>query len=90
MGSTDGAKKKALVLCSGGVDSTTLLALAVERYGAENVYALSIFYGPFYAGHDVAVLRAAGCRADERGGGLAAALRRFYVVRQAQFEQQDQ
>lgn len=45
---------------------------------------------PFYAGHDVAVLRAAGCRADERGGGLAAALRRFYVVRQAQFEQQDQ
>ena len=45
MGSTDGAKKKALVLCSGGVDSTTLLALAVERYGAENVYALSIFYG---------------------------------------------
>lgn len=36
---------KALVLASGGVDSTTLLALAVERYGAENVYALSIFYG---------------------------------------------
>ena len=35
MGSTDGAKKKALVLCSGGGDSTTLLALAVERYGAE-------------------------------------------------------
>ena len=45
---------------------------------------------PLYAGHDVAVLRAAGCRADERGGGLAAVLRRFYVVRQAQFEQQDQ
>lgn len=36
---------KALVLASGGVDSTTLLALAVARYGAENVYALSIFYG---------------------------------------------
>ncbi len=45
MSSTDAIKKKALVLCSGGVDSTTLLALAVERYGAENVYALSIFYG---------------------------------------------
>lgn len=36
---------KALVLCSGGVDSTTLLAMAVEKYGAENVYALSISYG---------------------------------------------
>ena len=38
-------EKKALVLCSGGVDSTTLLAMAVSRYGAENVYALSISYG---------------------------------------------
>ena len=36
---------KALVLSSGGVDSTTLLALAVERYFAENVTALSIYYG---------------------------------------------
>ena len=36
---------RALVLCSGGVDSTTLLAMAVERYGAQNVYALSISYG---------------------------------------------
>ena len=36
---------RALVLCSGGVDSTTLLAMACERYGAENVYALSISYG---------------------------------------------
>lgn len=38
-------KTKALVLCSGGVDSTTLLAMAVEKFGAENVYALSISYG---------------------------------------------
>lgn len=37
--------KKALVLCSGGVDSTTLLAMAVNEYGAQNVYALSISYG---------------------------------------------
>ena len=37
--------KKALVLCSGGVDSTTLLAMAVERFGAKNVFALSISYG---------------------------------------------
>lgn len=38
-------EEKALVLCSGGVDSTTLLAMAVEKYGAKNTYALSIFYG---------------------------------------------
>ncbi len=37
--------EKALVLSSGGVDSTTLLALACSRYGNENVTALSIFYG---------------------------------------------
>lgn len=37
--------KKALVLSSGGVDSTTLLALACEKYGKENVVALSIYYG---------------------------------------------
>ncbi len=36
---------KALVLFSGGVDSTTCLGMAVSRYGAENVTALSIFYG---------------------------------------------
>lgn len=36
---------KALVLSSGGVDSTTALALAVEKYGKENVVALSISYG---------------------------------------------
>lgn len=36
---------KAMVLCSGGVDSTTCLGLAVDKYGAENVIALSISYG---------------------------------------------
>lgn len=36
---------RALVLCSGGVDSTTLLAMAVDKYGSENVVALSISYG---------------------------------------------
>ena len=36
---------KAMVLLSGGLDSTTCLALAVEKYGAENVLALSISYG---------------------------------------------
>ena len=36
---------KALVLSSGGVDSTTALGLAVSRYGRENVTALSISYG---------------------------------------------
>ncbi len=37
--------EKALVLSSGGVDSTTLLAVAVDRYGADNVVALSVYYG---------------------------------------------
>lgn len=36
---------KALVLFSGGVDSTTCLALAADKYKAENVVALSISYG---------------------------------------------
>ena len=36
---------KALVLSSGGVDSTTALGLAVKQYGRENVTALSVFYG---------------------------------------------
>lgn len=40
---------RALVLCSGGLDSTTLLALAVERFGADNVVALSISYGQKHA-----------------------------------------
>ena len=36
---------RALVLFSGGVDSTTCLALAIEKYGKENVTALSVSYG---------------------------------------------
>ena len=36
---------RAMVLCSGGVDSTTALGMAVKKYGAENVVALSISYG---------------------------------------------
>ena len=39
------AAKRAVVLASGGVDSSTCLGLAVSRLGAENVCAVSVFYG---------------------------------------------
>jgi 7-cyano-7-deazaguanine synthase len=40
---------KKLVLCSGGLDSTVLLHSVVKTYGADNVIALSIFYGQKHA-----------------------------------------
>ena len=40
---------KAIVLSSGGLDSTTCLALAVKKWGSENVSAVSIFYGQRHA-----------------------------------------
>ena len=36
---------KALVLFSGGVDSTTCLGIAVNKYGADEVLTLSLYYG---------------------------------------------
>ena len=36
---------KALVLFSGGLDSSVCLGLAVKEYGADQVLALSVFYG---------------------------------------------
>ncbi len=36
---------RALVLSSGGIDSTTCLALAVERFSTANVSTVSFFYG---------------------------------------------
>lgn len=36
---------KALVLSSGGIDSTTCLSLAIKTYGKEQVLSLSITYG---------------------------------------------
>lgn len=36
---------KALVLFSGGLDSSVCLGLAVQKYGASEVLALSIYYG---------------------------------------------
>ncbi|MBQ9377619.1 MAG: 7-cyano-7-deazaguanine synthase QueC [Schwartzia sp.] len=36
---------KAVVLSSGGVDSTTCLGLAVQKYGAAHVAAVSVLYG---------------------------------------------
>ncbi len=40
-----GSEPKAMVLSSGGVDSTTALGLAVKKYGAHNVITLGISYG---------------------------------------------
>ena len=36
---------KVLVLASGGIDSTTAIARAIDKYGKENVIALSMSYG---------------------------------------------
>ena len=36
---------KALVLLSVGIDSTTCLALAIKKYGNDEVLALSVYYG---------------------------------------------
>lgn len=38
-------KGKAVVLLSGGVDSSTCLGKAVEEFGCDNVYALNAYYG---------------------------------------------
>lgn len=37
--------KKAIVLSSGGVDSTTCISIAIKDVGEENVTTVSIFYG---------------------------------------------
>ena len=40
---------KAMVLSSGGLDSTTCLGIAVDKYGSDNVSTISIFYGQRHA-----------------------------------------
>lgn len=37
--------EKAVVLSSGGIDSTTCLGIAVKKFGAENVVSVSVSYG---------------------------------------------
>ena len=36
---------KALVLSSGGIDSTTCIGIAINKYGKENVITASLYYG---------------------------------------------
>ena len=40
---------KAVVLSSGGLDSTTCLGMAVDKYGSDNVSTILIFYGQRHA-----------------------------------------
>ena len=40
---------KALVLSSGGIDSTTCVGIAVDKLGKENVSTVSVFYGQKHA-----------------------------------------
>ena len=40
---------KSVVLSSGGLDSTTCLGIAVDKFGRENVSTVSIFYGQRHA-----------------------------------------
>lgn len=47
--SQEAAFPKAIVLLSGGLDSTTCAKLAVNLYGAKNVIAVSISYGQKHA-----------------------------------------
>ena len=37
--------EKALVLSSGGVDSTTCIGISSEQFGKENIATVSVFYG---------------------------------------------
>ena len=40
---------KAVVLSSGGLDSTTCLGIAVDKYGSDNVATILIYYGQRHA-----------------------------------------
>ena len=57
---------KALVLFSGGLDSSVCLGMAVNEYGADNVLALSINYGQKHKKEIEASCKVAGYYGEER------------------------
>lgn len=48
---------QAFILLSGGMDSATLLGMAIKAYGQENVLALSLDYGQLHRAKELAMAR---------------------------------
>lgn len=67
---------KAMVLFSGGVDSTTCLGLAIEKYGADQVMTLSISYGQK---HDKEIQAAEKIRAHYGVAGMELDLEKIFA-----------
>jgi len=53
-------KRKAVVLMSGGLDSTVCTKIAVDKYGAENVLGFSVMYGQNHEKEIISAMKVAG------------------------------